>query len=82
MLKKATLMFIRVYQEAVSPWLPPACRYEPTCSEYARVAVERYGVGRGVWLAARRVGRCQPFGGSGWDPVPECDRTTAHRVDT
>ena len=82
MLKKTTLTFIKVYQEAVSPWLPPACRYEPTCSEYARVAVERYGVGRGGWLAARRIGRCHPFGGSGWDPVPESNTTTDVKVDT
>ena len=62
---------IRFYQAAVSPLLPPACRYEPSCSEYARLAIERHGAGRGSWLALRRLGRCHPFGGSGWDPVPD-----------
>lgn len=81
MLKRTTLLLIRVYQGAVSPWLPPACRYEPTCSEYAKVAVERHGLGRGAWLAIRRIGRCHPFGGSGWDPVPEPKQTTARRVE-
>ncbi len=76
MLKRAALMLIRIYQGAVSPWLPAACRYEPTCSEYARVAVERFGAGRGSWLAVRRIRRCQPFGSSGWDPVP--DKITIH----
>lgn len=81
MLKRAALMLIRIYQGAVSPWLPAACRYEPTCSEYARVAVERFGAGRGSWLAVRRIGRCQPFGSSGWDPVP--DKMTTHpKVNT
>ena len=71
MLKRIALGLIRFYQGVVSPWLPAACRYEPTCSEYARVAITRFGVGRGSWLAVRRIGRCHPFGGSGWDPVPE-----------
>jgi putative membrane protein insertion efficiency factor len=80
-LKRAALMLIRIYQGAVSPWLPAACRYEPTCSEYARIAVERFGAGRGSWLAVRRIGRCQPFGNSGWDPVP--DKMTTHpKVNT
>ena len=81
MLKKTTLLLIRIYQGAVSPWLPPACRFEPTCSEYARIAVETYGAARGAWLAVRRISRCHPFGGSGWDPVPESEPTTAHRVE-
>jgi putative membrane protein insertion efficiency factor len=61
---------IRLYQVLISPWLGPACRFEPTCSRYAIEAVERYGVWRGGWLAVRRVGRCHPFGGYGLDPVP------------
>lgn len=64
------LILIRSYQAAVSPWLPASCRYDPTCSEYARVAVERFGAARGSWLAARRVLRCHPLGGHGHDPVP------------
>lgn len=64
------LALIRTYQVAVSPWLPASCRYTPTCSEYARLAVERFGAARGSRLAARRVLRCHPFGGHGHDPVP------------
>jgi putative membrane protein insertion efficiency factor len=59
-----------VYQRAISPTLPPMCRYEPTCSHYAREAIERHGALRGAWLAARRLARCRPLGGRGWDPVP------------
>jgi putative membrane protein insertion efficiency factor len=61
---------IRVYQSTLGPSLPQACRFEPTCSYYAYTALERYGLFRGTWLAIRRLARCQPFGGSGYDPVP------------
>jgi putative membrane protein insertion efficiency factor len=81
-LKKTALALIRFYQRAVSPWLPAACRYEPTCSEYARVAIVRFGIGRGSWLAVRRIGRCHPFGGSGWDPVPESKKISEYTVKT
>jgi uncharacterized protein len=64
------LGLIRIYQNTIGPALPPACRYQPTCSHYAYQAIERYGVLRGSWLAIKRVARCQPFGGSGYDPVP------------
>jgi len=71
--RSIVISVIRFYQRAVSPLLPAACRYLPTCSEYARVAVERYGVARGGWLALRRIGRCHPWGGSGHDPVPPAE---------
>lgn len=61
---------IRAYQVAVSPMLGPHCRYTPTCSEYAREAIERYGAARGAWLAAKRLARCHPFHPGGHDPVP------------
>lgn len=64
------MLLIRGYQVGISPWLPPACRYTPTCSQYALEAVERYGAARGGWLATRRLLRCHPWGGSGPDPVP------------
>jgi putative membrane protein insertion efficiency factor len=64
------IALIRFYQTAVSPWLPASCRYTPSCSEYAREAVERFGAARGTWLAARRLLRCHPFAGHGHDPVP------------
>jgi len=66
----AALRLIQVYQALVSPGLPPACRFEPSCSRYAYGAIERYGALRGGWLALRRLVRCQPWGGSGYDPVP------------
>jgi putative membrane protein insertion efficiency factor len=66
----ALLGAIRVYQSTIGPALPPSCRFEPSCSHYAYEAIARYGVVRGAWLAIRRLARCQPFGGSGYDPVP------------
>lgn len=62
---------IQLYRYALSPWLGPRCRYEPTCSRYAEEALRRYGVWRGVPLAVKRIARCHPWGGSGYDPVPE-----------
>ena len=68
--KKFVLALLAVYRRLVSPWVGPACRYLPTCSQYASEAVERYGIARGGWMALRRLLRCRPFGGSGYDPVP------------
>lgn len=62
---------IRAYQLTISPLLGPACRFEPSCSEYAREALQRHGAGHGSMLAIRRLLRCHPFGSSGFDPVPE-----------
>ena len=61
---------IQLYQNTVGPALPRACRFEPTCSRYAYTAIQRHGALSGSWLALRRLARCQPFGGSGYDPVP------------
>lgn len=61
---------IRGYQ-AVRQGRPSPCRYWPTCSAYALEALERHGAARGVWLTVRRLSRCHPWGGLGWDPVPE-----------
>jgi putative membrane protein insertion efficiency factor len=69
-MKRVALGMIRFYQEAVSPWLPPACRYYPSCSAYAIEAIERYGFLRGSVLAAKRILRCHPFYAGGYDPVP------------
>jgi len=63
------LKLIRGYQVAISPMLPPSCRYVPTCSEYGLEAIERYGILRGGWLTVRRIGRCHPFAKGGHDPV-------------
>lgn len=65
---------IRLYQVTISPLLGPNCRYAPSCSEYAREAITRFGPLRGGWFALRRLGRCHPWGGSGYDPVPEKQR--------
>jgi putative membrane protein insertion efficiency factor len=62
--------FVRAYQLTLSPLLGPSCRFEPSCSAYAMTAIERHGVARGCCLALRRVGRCHPLGGVGYDPVP------------
>lgn len=70
MLGRALLLMIRGYQVGISPFLPPACRYTPTCSQYAVEAIQRYGAGKGSLLAVRRLLRCHPWGGSGRDPVP------------
>jgi hypothetical protein len=67
--KFVTLQLLRAYKWAISPMLPVACRYLPSCSEYAMEAVERYGAWRGGWMALGRVLRCHPFAGSGHDPV-------------
>ena len=72
-MKIAVLAALRFYKSAVSPLLPPACRYTPTCSEYAIEAVDRHGVLRGSLLAARRVLLCNPFSHGGYDPVPELE---------
>lgn len=70
MTSKAALALIRLYQLLVSPWLPPSCRFLPTCSAYAYEAVEKWGVCRGAWYTLRRLMRCHPLGGHGYDPVP------------
>jgi putative membrane protein insertion efficiency factor len=68
--RAACVGLIRVYQYVVAPILPRSCRFAPSCSEYAREAIERHGVIPGIWLAAVRLLRCHPWGGSGYDPVP------------
>lgn len=61
---------ITLYQWLISPWLGGHCRFEPTCSHYAKEALLKHGIIKGSWLALRRIGRCQPWGGAGFDPVP------------
>ena len=70
MLARLLVMLVRGYQVAISPLLPPSCRYSPTCSQYAIEALRRHGALKGSWLALRRLGRCHPFRPGGYDPVP------------
>ena len=69
-MKTIAIALLRLYKLILSPLLPAACRYEPTCSVYAREAVERHGALRGTIMAARRLARCHPFREGGYDPVP------------
>ncbi|WP_345375196.1 membrane protein insertion efficiency factor YidD [Algivirga pacifica] len=69
-LSKIAIGVVRFYQLFISPWLPPSCRYQPTCSQYMIQAIQKYGAWKGVRLGLKRIGRCHPWGGSGYDPVP------------
>jgi len=64
------LGIVRFYQYAISPYTPASCRYTPTCSQYAVEAIQKYGPFKGGWLALKRILRCHPWGGHGYDPVP------------
>ena len=68
-MKFLVLDLLSVYKAVISPFLPPACRFEPTCSDYARQAVEKYGAVKGTWMGVKRILRCQPFCKGGHDPV-------------
>lgn len=70
MLRALSLGMIRIYQLVISPYLPAMCRHLPSCSEYAHEAIVKYGVLKGTWMAAKRLGRCRPMGTRGYDPVP------------
>jgi len=70
LLAKFFILLIRVYQYTISPLLPPSCRYVPTCSAYGVEAITKYGPFKGGWLTIKRISRCNPWGGSGYDPVP------------
>ncbi|MDE5647063.1 MAG: membrane protein insertion efficiency factor YidD [Muribaculaceae bacterium] len=70
MIRRLFILPIRFYQACISPMFPASCRFTPTCSQYAAEAIARHGVARGIWLTIRRLSRCHPWGGSGYDPVP------------
>ena len=71
MIKRVLLALIRAYQYVLSPWVGGGCRFWPTCSEYAREAVEQHGALKGSWMTGTRLARCHPYGRGGVDPVPE-----------
>ena len=70
MMARLLIWICRAWQVGPSQVLPPSCRYQPSCSAYAITALTRYGALRGGWLALKRIGRCHPWGGKGYDPVP------------
>ena len=69
-MKQVFLLLIKFFRVFLSPLKPPSCRYIPTCSEYALIAIEKYGAMKGGWMAVKRVLRCHPFHKGGYDPVP------------
>ncbi|MBI77227.1 MAG: membrane protein insertion efficiency factor YidD [Rhodospirillaceae bacterium] len=71
---------IRLYQLVISPIFPHSCRYLPTCSQYANDAIYQYGLLRGGWLAIKRLGRCHPWGGAGYDPITSLKRSSQMKV--
>ena len=64
------ILLIKIYQVLLSPLIPPSCRFIPTCSQYSVEALKKYGILKGSWLSIKRILRCHPWGGSGYDPVP------------
>lgn len=64
------IVLIKLYQHIISPWLGSKCRYTPTCSQYGIEALQKYGPIKGLWLTVKRISRCHPWGGHGYDPVP------------
>lgn len=70
LLARLLILPILFYQRCISPLTPPSCRYTPTCSQYAVEALRKHGPIKGLWLAVRRILRCHPWGGHGYDPVP------------
>ena len=69
-MSKLFIWFILSYQKVISPLVGPCCRFHPTCSNFAKEAIETHGLLRGTWLALKRISRCHPLGSSGFDPVP------------
>ncbi len=70
-MKLLLIGLVRGYRVFISPWLLPSCRFQPTCSQYAIVALDRHGALKGSWLATCRICRCHPFNAGGYDPVPD-----------
>ncbi len=78
---RALTAAILAYRYGLSPLLPPRCRFAPTCSEYALMAVRQHGAGPGGWMAVKRIMKCHPWGGAGFDPVPDYAHTQARGDD-
>ncbi|MGE0078381.1 MAG: membrane protein insertion efficiency factor YidD [Bacteroidales bacterium] len=69
-LAQIPLLLVKLYQILISPYFPNSCRFTPTCSTYAIEALKKYGIFKGLWLSVKRISRCHPWGGHGYDPVP------------
>jgi len=69
-MKHVLIFFITLYQKLFSPWLPPTCRFTPSCSQYAKEALKKHGAFHGILLASKRLLKCHPFHAGGYDPVP------------
>jgi hypothetical protein len=80
-LKKLLLWLIKGYRYFISPLVPPTCRFQPTCSQYAIEAITVHGTFKGSWLAVNRILRCHPFHPGGYDPVPSSDKVSDSKVD-
>jgi putative membrane protein insertion efficiency factor len=78
-MRRVAIFVLRLYQRLISPILPPACRFYPTCSEYTIEAIRKKGMLRGCWFGLRRIARCHPWGGAGYDPVEEDERKAVDR---
>ena len=74
-MKYVFIFLIRIYQKVISPLFPGSCRYTPTCSHYSIEAIKKFGVIKGIYLGSKRIIKCNPWGGYGYDPVPENDKT-------
>ena len=74
MIKKILIYLIKAYQRFVSPFLGSNCRFHPTCSDYSKEAIDKYGIVAGAWLSLKRISKCHPLGGSGLDPVPHKEK--------
>ena len=72
-IKKILILLVKFYQKFLSPLCPGVCRYQPTCSQYMIEAIETHGIFKGIWLGFKRLMRCHPWGGSGYDPVPPAE---------
>lgn len=72
-IKQILILLVKIYQKFLSPLFPGVCRYRPTCSQYMIEAIETHGIFKGIWLGFKRLMRCHPWGGSGYDPVPPAE---------
>lgn len=80
LLKTLLILLIKFYQKFLSPLCPGVCRYTPTCSQYMIEAVMTHGIFKGIWLGTKRILRCHPWGGSGYDPVPPKERKSTDKT--